>query len=623
MLLRDFLNEFELDWAQAPVRSGLITAKKLKKKKILLIGDQPELQESIAWSFMAWNDEKNLGICAAEGEPDYENMQIRMTHSFTEETFTAGQADYIILTGLCGSEVPHSAFARLEYLEKFGKLTEILCGLNAERILLLSDGRVYGRLKAEFAVSEYESGATDSTDGEFSEQYLMQAAEGILLSGMRAAGKNCNILRAGTIYGAYIPMRSHGLFRMAQQLSADGEISMQLHPERISYLSMHDLLSAVQFVLVQCPENKIFNVKGPDSDKSCAEIAVMLYQNFPETCSIKFDAGSEEENHPEYGVLLNTQLIEHYGFRPSVSLEDGMIILVKSLQNTGDVFIFDNTYLGKLKTVQTILLGYLLEIDRICRKYDIKYFLAGGTLLGAIRHHGFIPWDDDADVMMLREDYDRFQKVVQKELPDNIFMQIPSTEKGNHNPFTKLRINNTMFATEFTGKFMDLHNGIFFDVLSHDKTGNHKWSQKLHLMTTMLTRSVVFNKWGNTNIKGGGNHPIICRIVDKAKYLVPMPFAEWAQNKSLTFYKNRRSRYLYDGMGRNLKRGPFPKEWLDEAVYVDFEGYKFPVPKEYDKYLTYLYGDYMQMIPVSARRTSHSIVLTDLGAYSNYQIRET
>ena len=73
-------------------------------------------------------------------------------------------------------------------------------------------------------------------------------------------------------------------------------------------------------------------------------------------------------------------------------------------------------------------------------------------------------------------------------------------------------------------------------------------------------------------------------------------------------------------MGRNLKRGAFPAEWLEEAVYVDFEEYQFPVPKEYDKYLTWLYGDYMQMIPVSSRRTSHSIVLTDLGEYSDYKL---
>ena len=223
---------------------------------------------------------------------------------------------------------------------------------------------------------------------------------------------------------------------------------------------------------------------------------------------------------------------------------------------------------------------------------------------------------------MLREDYDKFLKVAPSELPENIFLQLPSTEKGNYNAFTKLRINNTMFSTEFTGKFMDMHNGIFFDILSHDKTGNSKLSRKLHIMATMLSRSVVFNKWGNTPIKSGGSHPGLCKVLDVLKHLVPMPLAVRVREWTLLFYKNKKTDYLCDGMGRNLKRGPFPAKWLDEVIYVDFEGCKFPVPKEYDKYLTWLYGDYMQMIPVSARRTSHSIVMMDLGEYSSFCMEE-
>ena len=102
-----------------------------------------------------------------------------------------------------------------------------------------------------------------------------------------------------------------------------------------------------------------------------------------------------------------------------------------------------------------------------------------------------------------------------------------------------------------------------------------------------------------------------------------MPFLEWMQRRCLTlFARSKKSAYLYDGMGRNIRRGTFPKEWLGEAILVDFEGYRFPVPKEYDKYLTYLYGDYMQMIPVSERRTSHAIVLMDLGEYSGFRLSD-
>ena len=104
---------------------------------------------------------------------------------------------------------------------------------------------------------------------------------------------------------------------------------------------------------------------------------------------------------------------------------------------------------------------------------------------------------------------------------------------------------------------------------------------------------------------------------DKCSY----KFLEYLQDNTITLFKdNKKSRYLYDGMGRNLRRGVFPKEWLEEVIYLDFEGYKLPVPKYYDEYLTYLYGDYMQMIPVSQRRTSHSIVLMDLGEYTNFKL---
>lgn len=629
MLLRNFLNEFELDWAQAPARSELIPGKSLKGKKILLIGEQAALQNAIEWSFCAWNDKERAGICVMQAQWNGTDLHMMKAAGEGKDTgFAVEEADYVILTGFCCQEISLSVTETLQYLRKFGKLLDKLTACSQCRILLLSDGRVYGTLGHEFAASEYEAGFTDPSQEGYKAQYILQTMESMFVSWGKEQKKKYNILRTGMIYGPYIPMMRHTLAELAEKTAQSEPVMMQLTPERSSYICIHDVLTAVQFVLTKCPVNKIFNVSGKDSNVSPGQIAMLLYQNFPQQCRIHMESGVSEkiscteraQEEASGGLLLNTQLLCHYGFEPQITLEDGLIILVKSLQNSGEVFIFDNTYLGKLEKVQQILLGYLLETDRICRKHNIKYFLAGGTLLGAIRHHGFIPWDDDADVMMLREDYDKFQKVVQQELPANIFLQLPETEKGNYNPFTKLRINNTMFATEFTGHFMDMHNGIFFDVLSHDRTGNHKWSQKLHLMATMLTRSVVFNKWGNTDVKGGGKHPVICKMVSRAKDFIPMPFALWAQNCSLEFFKNRKTEYLYDGMGRNLKRGAFPAEWLEEAVYVDFEGYQFPVPKEYDKYLTYLYGDYMQMIPVSQRRTSHSIVLTDLGEYGNYKL---
>ncbi len=620
-LLRDRLNEFQLDWAQAAIRSELVTVDQIKGKKVLLIGGKDSLSDAVAWSFEAWNDNCKAGISVERMSLDGE-----LKHC-AGPRFAPEEANYVILPGFCCKEISFTAEEEIDFLTRYLDVVRTAIGNACEKILLLSDGRVYGRLPHGFAASEYEAGETNPCAAGYEAQYFLQTLESIVVSCAREAGVKYYILRTGLILGAYIDVMEHGAYRLARTVAEGRADTLDFSAEQSSYVSIHDVLTAMHFMLGACPASKIFNIVGKEADASMSEMVTMLYRNFPDQCRIGLRWNKEKEE--DTGILMNSQLIIRTlptpkgvprGL-PKVTLEDGLIMLIKSMQEQEGIFIFDNTYLGKLTAVQELLLGYLLEIDRICKKHGIKYFLAGGTLLGAIRHHGFIPWDDDADVMMLREDYDRFMQIVQEEVPDNIFLQIPSTEKGNHNAFAKLRINNTMFSTLFTAKFLNMHNGVFFDILAHDKTANHKWSQKVHLYATILGRTLVFRKWGNTDIVSGGKHPHVCAVLNHLKQLVPMSWAEWFQERMLRFFQHRKSEYLYDGMGRNLKRGPFPKAWLDEAVYVDFEGYQFPVPKEYDKYLKWLYGDYMQMLPVSERRTSHSIVVTDLGEYSSYRCR--
>ena len=120
MLLRDFLNEFELDWAQAAVRSGQIPQRSLKGARILLAGDQMELQEAIAWSFMAWNDEKHSDVKVAEAAIQADGT-LAVTHSFTAEPVTGVTADYVILTGLCCAQVPQTP------LEQLGIPADVRC----------------------------------------------------------------------------------------------------------------------------------------------------------------------------------------------------------------------------------------------------------------------------------------------------------------------------------------------------------------------------------------------------------------------------------------------------------------------------------------------------------------
>ena len=259
--------------------------------------------------------------------------------------------------------------------------------------------------------------------------------------------------------------------------------------------------------------------------------------------------------------------------------------------NDNSVFMFSDSYDGKLNDIQQILLGFLLEVDRICKKHNIKYFLGGGSLLGAVRHKGFIPWDDDADVMMLRKDYDRFLSVLPSELPNYLFAQTQENEKDSHFPFTKLRINNAFL-------------------------------RKIHMKATASSRWLVLDKWRGTSVNANSRFSSLCANI--LRKIFPLGFLQKVQNKLISLHKNMKNpKYLFDSMGRNVSKGAFPAEWLDEAIWVDFENAKLPIPKEYDKYLKYLYGDYMEMIPVSERHVSHDIKQIDLGEYAGYIYKDT
>lgn len=620
MLLRDFLNEFELDYAQAPSRMKEYEFEKIKNNKIIIIGEGNDtFTRSIVYSFLNLNDQNKLKIevnLIPIGEVDEEiyTSSILERLDFKIQSFdNLFDCDFIICTGLCNKKIEENVNKYITLMNLYNDIFEQISKIKFNKLIFMSDYRINGKIPNKLIASEYE---IFSSLNENFEQVVLQNLEALCVCYGKEYNFDYNILRCGLSYGPFINFSNNFLYDFIKR--AVEEENIDIEEKNLSFVYINDILTAIFYAMQYCPNNKIFNIDGLNSTVCTTELISLLLKNNLISSQVNIIKNNNGEN--VYSSAINSLKLRRYGWKPEISLEDGLILFIKSIYNSQETFIFEDTYQGKLGEVHNILLAYLLEIDRICEKHNIKYFLAGGTLLGAIRHNGFIPWDDDADVMMLREDYDKFIKVVQSELPSNLFLQLPSTERLNHQVFAKIRINNTLFATQFTSKFLNMHNGIFVDILSQDKTGSRKLSQKMHIYLTLLTRSMVFNKWGNTEIKTGGRFPFMCKLLNIIKNILPMTFLEFIQNKIILLHKNnKKSKYLYDGMGRNLRRGAFPEEWLDEVIYVDFEGKRFPVPKEYDKYLTYLYGDYMQMIPVSERRVSHSIVLMDLGEYVNFK----
>lgn len=130
-----------------------------------------------------------------------------------------------------------------------------------------------------------------------------------------------------------------------------------------------------------------------------------------------------------------------------------------------------------LREAQIRLLEMLLELDRICKKYNIKYWLEGGTLLGAIRHNGFIPWDDDIDVSMFREDYKLLKSVIKEELSDKYFYQTPITDEYDEAPWIRIKDNNSHIDDGTEKKY---HKGLALDIIPYDSmTNRNKLAKKV------------------------------------------------------------------------------------------------------------------------------------------------
>lgn len=272
-----------------------------------------------------------------------------------------------------------------------------------------------------------------------------------------------------------------------------------------------------------------------------------------------------------------------------------------------------------VRAVQLIQLEMLKELDRVCQKHDIRYFLCAGTLLGAVRHGGFIPWDDDLDVMMLRKDYEKFLLIYKEEQSPGYFLQTYETDKEYINLFAKLRKDNTIFMEEVT-KDRDIHHGVYIDIFPLDSIPDTKLERCIHRSILVFLdlfrlssemQIVRASSSGARKLVGRILHPLARRVVDSRYIRVIDSLAKAHMERNTIMVSN-----LYGDTIRwyDRPRQAQPRETFDSCVYLRFEDGNFPAPRDWHQYLTAVYGDYMVPPPIEHRHPQHGIIKINLGA---------
>lgn len=266
----------------------------------------------------------------------------------------------------------------------------------------------------------------------------------------------------------------------------------------------------------------------------------------------------------------------------------------------------------ELKHLQQVELMILKDIIDVCEKNNITYFIYGGSALGAVRHGGFIPWDDDVDLIMFREDYEKFFEIAQTQLNNRYELLAPNLQEDYYLPFLKVSLKGTKFQETVTEQ-VSYNQGIFVDIFILDNVPESDFKRKLHSLKCRLLNVLVLNsevKFKNKNV--------FKRYFQYALYYFLKTFSlrnflKKRLYKNVTKYKDNESELVIDH-GALCGIVFYDREDFGQGKTVKFGDLNVKVPVNVDRILTQIYGDYMQL-PPEDKRYNHAPVVLDFGEY--------
>lgn len=253
------------------------------------------------------------------------------------------------------------------------------------------------------------------------------------------------------------------------------------------------------------------------------------------------------------------------------------------------------------------LLDIAMYINQICEENGIHYSMDGGTLLGAIRHNGFIPWDDDLDIAMKRSDYNHFIDACSKQL-DKEKYYLQNKEEHYAFCFSKLQLNGTEILEDFS-KNVEIRHGIFVDIFPYDNVPDNLIKRKMFLLANLILKNVIWVKCGYGT--DSQKRTLRYKIYKLLGLFMNVNRLKQIREKMLTLYNNYNTTYCFTGdYPDNLIKNSF----FERITKIRFEGTELSGFLDYDEFLCTLYGDYMKLPPENDR-IIHSGYKINFGKY--------
>lgn len=268
-----------------------------------------------------------------------------------------------------------------------------------------------------------------------------------------------------------------------------------------------------------------------------------------------------------------------------------------------------------IRDVQTRILEIMKYIDFLCRQNNIIYYIMGGTALGAIRHRGFIPWDDDLDIFMTPDQYEKFKKIFNEQKSEKFVLQEWKTVP-DYLEYAKIRMNGTTFIEEHFKDRKDMHHGIYVDIMILHKISENPIAQML-----VYFESKFVTLYGLSQRKWKPKTKVQAIILSLLKYLPCKKIATLCY-EHIYYYDKKNSKdfkYCYWITPAKFKNGLFDKDFFSETVDIPFEDTVLLGSKKIKDYLTYRYGNYMELPSEEQRRAAiHAMIYDTEADYKKY-----